>query len=122
MVFSGIVLTVSSTTRSSTYMRVVVVGVLDAGGGPQRPLPAGAVGLEGRPALAGEELLVGLVGQPGVGDAGLALERRVGARPEVVASSRLSISVSTRETKNDATEWIVERSWPFSRAFSRPAT
>ena len=60
--------------------RVAVVGVLDAGRGPQRPLLARAVGLERLPALAGEGLLVGLVGQPGVGDAGLALEVRVGAR------------------------------------------
>ena len=36
------------------------------------------------------------------------------------SASRLSISVSTRETKNDATEWIVERSWPAALACSRP--
>ena len=101
--------------------RVLVVGVLHAGRRPQRALPAGAVGLERGPAVAGEELLVGLVGQARVGDAGLALEVGVGAGPSR-ASRRLSISVSTRETKNDATEWIVDRSWPFSRAFSRPAT
>ena len=33
-----------------------------------------------------------------------------------IFSSRLSISVSTRETKNDATEWILDRSWPASLA------
>ena len=37
-----------------------------------------------------------------------------------IASSRLSISVSTRETKNDATEWIVERSRPAAFACSSP--
>ena len=50
------------------------------------------------------------VGQPRVGDAGLAEQRRRRRLP--IASSRLSISVSTRETKNDATEWILDRSWP----------
>ncbi len=36
-------------------------------------------------------------------------------------SSRLSISVSTRLTKNDATEAILARSWPLALACSRPA-
>lgn len=34
---------------------------------------------------------------------------------------RLSISLSTRETKNEATEWTVARSMPAASAFSRPA-
>jgi hypothetical protein len=38
-----------------------------------------------------------------------------------IAFSRLSISLSTRETKNEATEWIWETSWPFDLACSRPA-
>ena len=37
-----------------------------------------------------------------------------------IASSRLSISVSTRETKNDATLRIVDRSLPAALACSRP--
>ena len=37
-----------------------------------------------------------------------------------ILSSRLSISVSTRETKKDATERILDRSMPFSLARSRP--
>ena len=94
---------------------VVVGGVLDAGGGPQRALLVRAGGLQRVPRVAGELLLVELVGQPGVGDRGLAravLQPR-GCR---CSSSRLSISVSTRETKNEATEWILVRSgrspWP----------
>ena len=35
--------------------------------------------------------------------------------------SRLSISLSTRETKKEATEWTVARSMPAALAFSRPA-
>ena len=70
---------------------VAVVGVLHAGRGPQRPLRLGAVGLERGPAVAGEDLLVGLEGQPRVGDAGLALaapgrcpaRRSVGVEPLV---------------------------------------
>ena len=60
---------------------VVVVGVLDAGRGPQRPLLAGARSLERGPAVAAVELLERLERQPGVGDAGLALQGRVGAGP-----------------------------------------
>ena len=37
-----------------------------------------------------------------------------------IASSRLSTSVSTRETKNEATEWIWDRSWPLAAACSSP--
>jgi hypothetical protein len=58
-----------------------------------------------------KNLLVGGVGQPGVGDTGLAPNS---ASSCPWRSSRLSISVSTRETKNDATEWIWDRSWPAS--------
>jgi hypothetical protein len=36
-------------------------------------------------------------------------------------SSRWSTSLSTRETKNEATEAMVDRSWPFVRACSSPA-
>ena len=59
--------------------RVVVVGVLHAGRGPQRALLAGTLCLEPLPARAAEELLVHLEGEAGVGDAGLALEVGVGA-------------------------------------------
>ena len=47
---------------------VGVVGVLHAGGGPQRPLRLRALRGQRRPALALEDLLVRRVGQPGVGD------------------------------------------------------
>ena len=53
---------------------VVVLGVLDAGGRPQRSLLGRALGGQRRPPVPGEGLLVGLVGQPGVGDRGLAPE------------------------------------------------
>jgi hypothetical protein len=39
-----------------------------------------------------------------------------------IASRRLSTSVSTRETKKDATEAIVAMSTPLSRACSSPVT
>jgi hypothetical protein len=38
-----------------------------------------------------------------------------------ILSSRLSISVSTRETKKEATEPIADRSWPALRARSSPS-
>ena len=69
---------------------------------------------------ADEDLLVGRVGQPGVGNAGL---RRVKAfaSSEPIFSKRLSISVSTRDTKNEATEWILDRSCPACLAASSPS-
>ncbi|SKS76383.1 Uncharacterised protein [Mycobacteroides abscessus subsp. abscessus] len=42
------------------------------------------------------------------------------AWPLPISSRRLSISVSTRETKNEATEWILDKSRPASLAASRP--
>ena len=90
--------------------RVGQVRVLDAGRGPQRALLVRAGGEQRLGALGGERLLEDLVGELRVGDAGLALERERLRVP--IASRRLSISVSTRDTKNDATEWIVERSMP----------
>ena len=54
---------------------VVVGGVLDPGGGPQRSLLVRPGGLSAAQSLAGELLLVQLVRQPGVGDRRLALER-----------------------------------------------
>ena len=50
-----------------------------------------------------------------------ALLLRASASSVPMAVSRLSISVSTRETKNDATEWMVLRSMPAAFACSRPA-
>jgi len=52
------------------------------------------------PALAGEQLLVLLVGELGVGDPEAASEVVAAGRGE-----RRSVSVSTRETKKLATEW-----------------
>ena len=46
---------------------------------------------------------------------------RLGLRRVPILSSRLSISVSTRDTKNEATEPILVRSWPLALACSRPA-
>ncbi len=54
--------------------RVLVVRVLHAGRRPQRALAVGPGRGQLVPAVAGEELLVGLVGEPGVGDPGLAEE------------------------------------------------
>ena len=54
---------------------VGVALVLDAGRGPQRPLGVGAGLAEGGEAVAAEDLLVRRVGEPGVGDRGLAAER-----------------------------------------------
>src|SRR3954467_14643115 len=59
--------------------RVRVLRVLHARRRPQRPLRARSLGLQRPPPVGGEDLLVGLVGQPGVRDARPALERRVGA-------------------------------------------
>ena len=38
-----------------------------------------------------------------------------------IFSSRLSMAASTLDTKNDATEWILEMSWPAALAASSPA-
>ena len=57
-----------------------------------------------------EDVLVGRVGQASIGEA--AFPRSASASSVPIASRRWSISVSTRETKNEATEWIPERSWP----------
>src|SRR3954451_24665030 len=51
---------------------VLVRRVLHAGGGPQRTLLVGARGLQRVPAVGAEDLLVRLVGEARVGDAGLA--------------------------------------------------
>jgi hypothetical protein len=42
------------------------------------------------------------------------LPRTASAAAVPISSSRRSISVSTRETKKLATEWIVEMSWPLA--------
>ena len=119
MVFSGAVFTVSGRDKFDDVTGVVVLGVLDAGGGPQRALLVGAGRGQRVPAVAGEGLLV----QPGR-PAGRWRSR---PRPSSdsasgvpMAFSRLSISVSTRETKNEATEWIWEMSWPLDLACSSP--
>ena len=54
---------------------VAVVLVLGAGRGPQQPLRLGALGRELVPAWPGEQPLVILVGELGVGDRDLALQR-----------------------------------------------
>ena len=61
---------------------VAVVLVLGAGGGPQQALRLGALGRELLPARAGEQALVVLIGQLGVGDGDLALQR---AQPLLLA-------------------------------------
>ena len=66
--------------------------VLDTGGSPQRPLRPGAEAGEPPPALGGVQLLVGLVGQPGVGDRGRALERDCLWRAEAV-QARVDLGV-----------------------------
>ena len=54
---------------------VAIVLVLGAGRGPQQPLRLGALGRELVPARAGKQLLVFLIGELGVGDRDLALQR-----------------------------------------------
>ena len=58
---------------------VAVVGVLGRGRGPQAALRGCALGGQRLPLVAGEDLLVGLVGELGVGDRELALELVVAA-------------------------------------------
>src|SRR5205085_12043366 len=53
---------------------IAILGVLGAGAGPQAALCAGALLRQRVPARTGEDLLVGVVGQLGVGDGGLALQ------------------------------------------------
>ncbi len=96
----GIVLTVWGADQLVDVHRVRVGRVLHAGRRPQRALERRARVAQRRVALALEELLEALVGAAGVGQARPARRGRV--RP--ISSSRLSASVSTRETKNDATE------------------
>ena len=111
MVFSGIVLTVFGATSSVTYRVSEYAGFLtpvDAHSGRWTRAPSA---LSGCVTLAADkDLLVGRIGEAGVGHTGLAAqrERLVGAD----LLQPLSISVSTRDTKNDATEWIFDTSWP----------
>ena len=98
--------------------RVAVVGVLDAGGGPQRALRVGAVGLERREALAGELLLVGLVGEPGVGDARQAHQvagLRVTGGLEALVDLGVHAGDEERRHRVDGRRGRYRRPWP-SRA------
>src|SRR4029077_1349111 len=61
---------------------VAVVLVLGAGGSPQQPLRPGALGRELVPACARKKALVVLIGELGVGDGDLALQR---AQPFLLA-------------------------------------
>jgi hypothetical protein len=71
---------------------VRVGGVLDTGGSPQRPLRPGAEAGEPLPALGSGQLVVGLVGEPGVGCRGRALERGGLGRAEMV-QARIDLGV-----------------------------
>ena len=120
IVASGIVLTVSGATSSSTYIVSGRLGSLtdvDAHSGRCLWAPAASSAVQRSDAKTSS---YASVGQPGVGDRGLAPQRlRLVASP--IASSRLSTSVSMRLTKNDATERIVDEvdaRWPC--ACSRP--
>ena len=61
--------------QASDVPGVVVGRVLDAGGGPQRALRPGSGPLQRPPPSGRDGLLVTLVGEPGVGDGGLAAQR-----------------------------------------------
>ena len=76
MVFSGAVFTVFGGDQLDHVTGVVVRRVLDPGRRPQRSLLVRTGRRQRVPALAGELLLVELVGQPGVGDRRLAAQRR----------------------------------------------
>ena len=93
--------------------------VLDAGGGPQRTLGVAPRRRRGS-SSAGSRRPPRRPGRRAGRWPRAALPLRALASSVPMASSRLSISVSTRETKNEATEWILERSLPSSRACSRP--
>src|SRR5438094_9984601 len=55
---------------------VGIGGVLDAGGGPERALRLSSEPSQLLPSLAGDDFLISLVGQAGVGDSRLSLELR----------------------------------------------
>ena len=112
------VLTTPAATSSVDVQGVGIGVVLDAGGGPERALRVGAERGQLLPSLAGDDFLIGLVGQPGVGDSRLSLELRGLAVAYLVEPA--STSVSTREMKKEATERMAARSRPAAAACSRP--
>ena len=74
--------------------RVVVVGILDSGRGPQRPLQVCPGGRERIPARATEEVFKGLEGQSGVRNAGSSEQRGFGADRE---ESLVDLGVDPRD-------------------------
>lgn len=84
------------------------------------------MGFERLPLGTGEQPFVDLIGQPGIGDRGLVLERLQAGRPlafpaaAMRSSSSLSTKVSTRLTKKEATDAIVSGKALFAR-WVRPA-
>src|SRR3954470_4848169 len=80
--------------------RVAVALVLDRGRRPQAALRLGALGLQGLEAVAGEDLLVGLVGEAGVGDGELAAQLVVSAQ---LVQALVGLGVDARdEERRDA--------------------
>ena len=104
--------------------RVGVARVLHAGRGPQRPLGMRAGRFERLPAVAAEDLLVMLVCQPGVGDAGLAAQRLAPRRrPSCRAACRSRCRPGRRRTTRPNPSWTGRRREARSRSMpSRKAS
>src|SRR5689334_5381117 len=113
-VASGIVFTTSGATSRMTYQLSSWAGSLtlvDA--------KAGAGLAQDPPPVRGQDFLIALVGEPGVGDGGLAAQRRR-LRGADLVQPLVHLGVHPRH-ENEATETIPDRSWPASRACSIPA-
>ncbi len=98
---------------------VAVVRVLRRGRRPEAPLLRRALRREELPALAREHLLPVLVGEACVRDR-RACREAPGRRSVPIASSRMSASVSTRETKKLATDETLRGSPPAATSRSSP--
>ena len=94
--------------------RVAVGGVLRGGGGPQRALHRGAGRRQTLPPRAGEELAELLVRELHVGDRGRTTQLRS------PSGSLASIALSTRLTKNEATDAMPAIGRPASARRSSP--
>ncbi len=118
MVFSGIVLTQPSTTRSATYIVSAYAGSLtpvEAHSGRWRLAPS-VLSLAKR-SLANASSKAPYASRA-FATAALPFSALASSVP--IASRRLSTSVSTRDTKNDATEWMPSSRPPWLWARSRP--
>ena len=86
---------------------------------PQRPLDVGTSGRQRLPPAGREDLLVALIGQAGIRDGRSPSEGGGVGSPDL--SSCMSTAESTRETKKEATDWMVVQITTFRRACSMPS-